>query len=40
MWLPRAALYEATKLTAVVAGRNHRLLPQGLKKKLSANYRA
>jgi rhamnosyltransferase len=38
-WLPRAALYEAVKLTAVLAGRNHRLLPKGLKKKLSANYR-
>jgi rhamnosyltransferase len=38
-WLPRAALYEATKLTAVLAGRNHRLLPTALKRKLSANYR-
>ena len=39
-WIPYAALYETTKLIAVVGGRLHRYLPMRLKKTLSANYRS
>jgi len=38
-WIPYAGLYEGLKLAGLLLGRSHRLLPQGLKSRLSANYR-
>jgi rhamnosyltransferase len=39
-WIPYAGLYEGSKLAGLILGRYHRLLPQDLRSRLSANYRA
>jgi len=38
-WLPRSVSYNAAKFLGLLVGRNHRLLPRSVKRRLTSSYK-